>query len=296
MINYIQLFDDYSVDYATEGKNVGQNFIGLHCPWCGDSSYHGGVPKDGTERFSCWRCGNHGLKQTLATILGVKNVDIILDGYRDDFVTVNEKRTSDCGVSHVSVPGSELQWYHKTYLQNRRYDPELLMQKYKVAGTEPLSDYGARVYFPIIYKGEVVSYQGRSINPYDTYRYMTASPQEEKMFHKHLLYNYDFCKEDFIVLVEGVFDALRLGDSACATFGTQFMAEQLLLVKPFKRVFMLYDNEFTAQEKAKKAANMVGGLIDGEVMVVNLGGSKDPDDLSDDDARCLMSEFRRVVY
>jgi DNA primase len=124
---------------------------------------------------------------------------------------------------------------------------------------------------------------------------MTAAPELEKMFHKHLLFNYDLCKEDFIVLVEGVFDALRLGDGACATFGTQFMAEQLLLVKPFKRVFMLYDNEFEAQEKAKKASGLISNLISGEVMVVNLGGSKDPDNLSDDDARCLMSEFRRVA-
>ena len=52
MIDYLQLFDDYAVDYALEGKNFGNNFIGIHCPWCNDSSYHGGVPKDGSEKFS----------------------------------------------------------------------------------------------------------------------------------------------------------------------------------------------------------------------------------------------------
>ena len=45
MLDYITLFEDYGVDYATEGPNVGNNYIGIMCPWCGDTSYHGGVPK-----------------------------------------------------------------------------------------------------------------------------------------------------------------------------------------------------------------------------------------------------------
>ena len=51
MIDYISLFEDYSVDYALEGSNIGNNYIGLHCPWCDDTSYHGGVPRGGTRAF-----------------------------------------------------------------------------------------------------------------------------------------------------------------------------------------------------------------------------------------------------
>ena len=49
------------------------------------------------------------------------------------------------------------------------------------------------------------------------------------------------------------------------------MPEQLLLFKPYKRIFMLYDSEIPAQEKAKKAANMIANISGGEVYNVNLG-------------------------
>jgi len=94
MIDYIKLFDDYNVDYATEGKNVGRDFIGLHCPWCGDSSYHGGVPKNGSEVFRCWRCGGHGLKQSLSIIMGIREIDMVLDNYRDSVEIVEKIQNS----------------------------------------------------------------------------------------------------------------------------------------------------------------------------------------------------------
>lgn len=299
MIDYLQLFDDYAIDYALEGKNVGNNFIGIHCPWCNDSSYHGGVPKDGSEKFSCWRCGTHSVRATLAVILHVKNIDTILQSYDggSDLHRHLHRQTTG-GVNHVTVPGDTLQWYHEKYLVKRRYDPDYLVAKYKVQGTTPYeTDFKMRskVIFPISYNQEIVSYQGRSIRDDAVYRYITAPPEEEKIFHKHLLYNLDYCKEDWVVMVEGVFDALRLGDNACATFGTTFLPQQLLLLKPYKRIYMLYDNEFNAQEKARKAASMLSSIVDGEVYVTDIGQGKDPDDLSDDDARYVMNEFRRVV-
>ena len=296
MIDFVRMFDDYSIDYALEGKNVGQSFVGVHCPWCDDSSYHGGVPRDGGERFSCWRCGSHPFKQTLSIILGAKNVDSILDMYRDDSIDEIIKVPVVSGVSHVTVPGGPLQWYHKKYLEGRRYDPDKLSAVYGVTGTEPYSEYGARVYFPIRFKGETVSFQGRSIREDAYYRYLTAKPEEEKIFHKHLLYNLDLCTDDYIVLVEGVFDALRLGNGACATFGTSYLTEQLLHLKPYKRVFMLYDSEPVAQAKAKKAGDTISHMIRGGVYILDIGQGHDPDDLSDEDARVLMSDIRRVVY
>ena len=43
--------------------------------------------------------------------------------------------------------GAELQWYHKTYLENRRYDSEFVEKEFGVKGTDPLSKDGPRVYF-----------------------------------------------------------------------------------------------------------------------------------------------------
>lgn len=298
MIDYISLFEDYSVDYALEGSNIGNNYIGLHCPWCDDTSYHGGVPRGGYKSFSCWRCGSHSLEATLSRMMGLKNISEILAKYEDDSIQV---QTQDRHLIYpdrkVIVPGAELQWYHKTYLENRRYDSEFVEKEFGVKGTDPLSKEGPRVYFPIVYQKEIVSYQGRSIRKDAKYKYLVASPDYEKRFHKHVLYNIDNCKSDTVVMVEGIFDVMRLGKyDVCASFGTSFMAEQLLLLKPYKRIFMLYDSEGPAQEKAKKAANMITNITRGEVYNVNLGTGGDPDDLSNEDAEKLMKDLKGRIY
>jgi hypothetical protein len=297
MLDYLTFFEDYGIDYATEGPNVGNNYIGVMCPWCGDTSYHGGVPKNGQHKFTCWRCGGHSLEATLSRMTGLKDIQSILSKYDDGASTFNtEQRVLVHPERKVVVPGGDLEWYHRKYLEKRRYDPDYLIREYKVKGTTPTSEQGTRVYFPIYYGGEVVSYQGRSIRDDAYLRYLTASPDEEKVFHKSILFNLDNCKSETIVMVEGVFDALRLGKyDVCATFGTGFMPEQLLLLKPYKRIFMLYDSEIPAQEKAKKAANMIANISGGEVYTVNLGEG-DPDELSDDDAKKLMNDLRRKVY
>lgn len=295
MLDYISLFEDYGVDYATEGPNVGNNYIGIMCPWCGDTSYHGGVPKNGQHKFSCWRCGGHSLEATLSRLTGIKDIQAVLSKYDDGASLLQtEQRILVHPERKVLVPGNELEWYHKKYLESRHYDPEYIIREYKVRGTTPPDT--PRVYFPIFYNGEVVSYQGRAINKDAYLRYMTAPPDEEKVFHKSILFNIDNCTNDTVVMVEGVFDALRLGKhDVCASFGTSFMPEQLLLLKPYKRIFMLYDSEIPAQEKAKKAANMIANISGGEVYNVNLGEG-DPDELSDEDARKLMNDLRRKVY
>ena len=183
------------------------------------------------------------------------------------------------------MPGVALNWNHKEYLEKRRYDPDYIETVYGVKGTDWTHRYGARIYVPIIFKNELVSYQGRYIgsNP-DALRYITAKPENERRFHKHILYNFDNCRGDRIVLVEGIFDAWRLGAGACATFGTSFMDEQLLLLKPFRRVYFLYDSEPEAQAKAKKAVQTIQPLLNGKAYLVDLGTGGDPDDLTQNDA------------
>lgn len=298
MIDFIQLFDDYSVDYKLDGKNVSKDFIGVNCPHCGDTAYHGGVPKNGSPKYTCWRCGTHSLNKTLSILMGVKNVEGILKEYSDGIplVASTENKKTIIRPDTVIVPGEDIQWYHRDYLSKRRYDPDYLIQKYHIKGTGPMSEFGARVYFPIIFKNEVVSYQGRSIAKNPWLKYMTAAPDKEKIHHKHILFNYDNAQDDFVVLVEGVFDAVRLGDGACATFGTSFMREQLYWLKDFKRIFMLYDDEFFAQKKSQDAINNITNITMGQVFKINLNNIGDPDDLSQDDVRYVMNEFRRKIY
>lgn len=298
MIDYISLLEDYSVDYSLDGANVGNTYIGLHCPWCDDTGYHGGVPRAGYRSFSCWKCGSHSVEAALSRILGIRNIAEILAKYEDDSIQVQSRdRHLIYPDRKVIVPGGKLEWYHKKYLAGRRYDPDIVERDFSIQGTEPLSSEGPRVYFPIVYNKEVISYQGRSIRKETKYKYLVASPDYEKRFHKSMLYNIDNCTDDTVVMVEGIFDVMRLGKyGVCASFGTSFMPEQLLLLKPFKRIFMLYDSEGPAQEKARKAGAMITNITRGDVYNIDLGTGGDPDDLSNDDAVKLMADLRRRSF
>ncbi len=295
MIDYIRLLDDYGAPYALEGPNVGTQFIGVNCPWCDDESFHGGLPRNGMKRYTCWRCGGHNVGYTLSRILGVPNIKEILKMYDDGFVTTVEKEANTYRPDYtVTLPGGPLEWWHKRYLESRRYDPEYLERKYRLTGTHPLSEWGNRVYAPVYHKGELISYQGRAVLKGVAPKYLSAKPENEKMSHKHVLYNQDNCTGDHIVLVEGVYDVFRLGDGAAATFGTAFSPNQLLHVRQYDRVFMLYDSESDAQARAKDAAGLISALVP-DVALVDIGQG-DPDDLSDDDAAKLMAEIGRKVF
>jgi hypothetical protein len=54
--NLFSFLDDHNVSYIMEGKNIGNNFIGVApCPGCGDSRFHFGIHKD--KKFgSCFIC------------------------------------------------------------------------------------------------------------------------------------------------------------------------------------------------------------------------------------------------
>ncbi len=293
MIDYISLFEDYGVEYALEGPNVGTQFIGVLCPWCSDVSFHGGFPRNGAERYTCWRCGTHSVKATLTRLTGVRDIEQILKGYDDGMSHVVKSTKEYREDFTVTVPGGPLAQYHKNYLVGRRYDPEYLEAKYFLRGTHPLSSEGNRIYAPVIFRNEIVSYQGRAING-ATPKYKAAHPSQEKLSHKHTLYNIDNCKSDFIVLVEGVYDVFRLGDNSAATFGTAFSEHQIVLAKDYDRVFMLYDSEGDAQQRAKDASQLIATLVK-DVAIVDIGEG-DPDDLSDDDARALMKDLGGKIF
>jgi len=61
----------------------------------------------------------------------------------------------------------------------------------------------------------------------------------------HALFNIDNVKTGVVFLVEGVFDALKIGDAAVASLGTNLSAYQrdLLRRKGVKTVFLLWDGD-----------------------------------------------------
>jgi hypothetical protein len=117
-------------------------------------------------------------------------------------------------------------------------------------GIGPTGDQAYRIFIPIKYRGEIVSWTTRSIRDKGL-RYLSASSEQERLPHKNLLYGEDLCF-NVVIVVEGPFDVYRTGPGAVATFGTSYSREQLLKISKYPVRVICFDAEVQAQVQARK--------------------------------------------
>lgn len=255
------LYQDYSIIYYTEGKNVASGWINVQCPFCDDHSNHLGFNTE-TNSFRCWRCGYHPVIDTLIQLLNVS---------KDEARKIQKKYG---GKSYIIAPDpvvklnrfpfhfpsdtSSLKESHKKYLEKRNYDSELLEKVWDLKSTSAFSlldkiSYAHRIIIPIRWNNEIVSFQGRDVTGKSELRYKTCPEQREKIKHKHILGGKQESWCDTGIICEGWFDVFRLGEKACCTFGIEYTPYQIsIIAKRFKRIAVAYDYELQAQNKAKQ--------------------------------------------
>lgn len=288
MINWPALLDDHKIPYWTDGKNVSPGWTNIQCPMCDDHSNHGGFSPEG--RYSCWRCGSHPIKEVVFELIHIDWWRI-----RDDYVTseirdLPNKRTEiRSGTKPFSLPAhGPLRGHHLDYLSSRGFDGEKLERDFQIRATSHLGPYKFRILIPILWGGKIVSYQGRDWTGKSELRYKTCPIEEEIIHHKHVLYC-PTMPQDSIVVVEGVTDVWRLGPGSAATFGTGFTREQILVLSSFKRVFLLYDGEPAATDRAHQMIYQLSALgCDTELILLDGG---DPAEMSQGDADNLMADL-----
>jgi DNA primase len=111
---------------------------------------------------------------------------------------------------------------------------------------------------------------------------------------KETLFNVDTCTRDSVVVCEGPFDVMRLGDGVVGVLGIQMTRQQEeLLYTRFKKVVFLFDPEYEAQKRAEKygASLATLGL---EVDIVDLELDHDPGDLTEDEVQYVRQELALV--
>lgn len=257
-----KFYQDHRIPWATEGnKHCTSGWINTHCPWCtGSKDFHLGTPLNGGP-FKCWRCGQHPFIPTLAR----------LSGLTEDQV---RGKLSSYGVGPARGPKREVKRRIRTkafkfptgvgplgprhikYLKGRGYDPEELQQVWGVQGTGPVSVLGKlslkhRIIYPIMWDGEIISFQTRDITGRAEIKYITCPQERELIAHKDVLYGNQEYWTDTGICVEGVMDVWKLGPQAVATMGTEWTrAQARILAKSFSRVVVVYDNEPAAQKSA----------------------------------------------
>lgn len=274
MFDVVSFLEDNLIDFSLPGtKNVQDGWIGIKCPLCDDQSNHGGFNLD-AGYYTCWRCGWHPIKKV---VIALGFPPEVIQTYDVALAKTPGKATESHRPLFISMPpGSKpLRKVHRKYLRGRGFNPDLLVEKFKLQGTGPLGEYSHRIVAPIFFNKIFVSYQCRDYTGKARLRYKPCRKKNELVHHKDILYNLDTVTDTALV-VEGITDVWRIGDGCVATFGTAYTTSQVyLLAERCNRVFILYDPGRFAQKKAKSLATELS-TIGVEVKIITLKVAGDP--------------------
>ncbi len=285
---------DYDIQWYPPGfKNVGKDFIGIKCPMCPDPSSHGGfhIKK---SYYSCHRCGGHWMLK-IVSILAKVSIDQakkIIKKYSSDKAQSPESKIYKYIEKVIFPPDTgPLTERARQYLIGRNFDPDYLVHEWGILSTGNIGDYKFSILAPIYLNEKLISYQCRDITGNWTIPYK-GCPIEESVLHlKYTLYGFDKAiKNKKCIVVEGLMDNWRLGPGAVATLGIGFtMPQARMLAKYFDDIFIMYDPEEEAQEKADKLFWILRGF-NKNVEILECP-APDPGELTDQEAREIIKEL-----
>lgn len=286
MFDAIRFCRNNNISYRTTGANVGTGWVGVSCPFCGDNNFHGGIKG---FSYTCWKCGTHTLADYIKEVLDIPSAYSIIKEYDNEEDVSYEKK--EARASSIILPGDLNNEAARNYLRARKFDPEYLESKYKIRYTGITGDLKYRIVIPIFYNGELVSYQARDYTNKQEIRYKTLSVEKSIINPKYLLYNHDFVSGNIIGVCEGPFDAIRMGDGFVATLGTRVTEEQIRKLIVYEKVYILFDPEEEAQERANKLAEKIASFGK-EVYVIDTELSHDPGDMTEDEVQEIRDYIR----
>jgi len=286
VLSYLQ---SRHIPYKTSGKNISAGWVGINCLFCIDGSNHLGINLT-AKTFSCFRCGETGnaikLIQTIEGISSVKAAFEVMEQYNGEIFTPKKTHYR----SKLIFPiGTSKNFYanQMSFLEKRRFDPDSAIKKFDLYSVGPIGDFKHRLIFPIYINNRVVAYVGRDVTGQAEIPYKNSPEELSIKPVKSCLYNIDSVYRNTAIIVEGIFDAWRLGDGAIATFGTQYTHEQIRLLKGMKRIFVMYDAD--ASEQANKLAHDASAIVPNvEILTLSEG---DPDNLSERDVFALRKDL-----
>jgi len=286
MLDIISFLDKLEIEYKRSGKNVTSGWVEINCPYpsCYDPSFHCGVNlKSG--KHNCWICGNKGgMPKLISRILEISykkaeamveeefGINLFLED-EEEIISANKVFFPKESTKILPIP-------HREYLIGRNFDPDFLIKNYKIRACYLTGDYSYRIIIPIIINNILVSFTSRDITgEQDSYK--NLSKEKSIIPVKNCVYGIDSITNK-IVIVEGVFDAWRIGNGAVATFGKVPTSAQIKTIvdkKSIKEVFILYDND--AEKNASKLGSILSNFFKKvEVLDIDL---KDPAEMTEKD-------------
>ena len=290
-MDILSFLKDHGVDFVLSGRNLSRGRIGLCCPWCRDDGYHGAFTGDG-EFYSCWKCGGKGVNKTLMALTGMSYYELsnVMDEYEgtSPIMVIERKRPQG---TEIVLPGGPLEQVHKNYLLRRGFDPDKLEKKHGIRGTGMTGEWKYRIILPLMEGGTCVSFTTRDYTGKQELRYKTLSVEQSIVDPKFTLFGNSHVRDTSKVIVcEGPFDALKLGDGAVATLGTSVTPAQVRKIAIYEKVYIVFDPEEAAQKRALNLAERLSAL-GSDVEVVDIGGDSDPGDMDEKSVKKLRKEL-----
>lgn len=204
---------------------------------------------------SCYRCGGRPLPAVVAELAHCdwKAAKKLLDGVEGVSAEMVVERRGRLVLPERLV---DLLPAQRAYLRSRDFHPDELSRLWHLRGVDQFAErLRWRIFIPIEYRGECVSWTTRSISPTATLRYISASAEEEKINHKHLLDGEDAVRGHAVVIVEGPFDKFRVGPGCVSLCGTGYSRAQVLRASKYLRRTVCFDSSAEAQRRAAKLAD-----------------------------------------
>jgi len=305
-MDLIQLFQDFGVNYATEGyKYCRPGWVNVDCPYCVANSPgpHLGFELNSVH-CNCWSCGWHPTIPTLSKLLSqsIPETTKILKNYGNSINRQVKQPLLHIRVKSFRFPTNTgiLQKNHRKYLESRNFDPDYLEQLWGLKGTGPISvldtiDYKHRIIIPFNWQMKVVSFDSRDVTGKHLAKYMACPKEREFTPHKSILYGKQKLWGETGIILEGPTDVWRFGPKSVAVSGIEFKPEQIrVIAKQWKRVAVCFDgDEVQARIQANK---LVSELKFRNVDAFRVDIHGDPGGMAQKEADYLVKQLVKKIY
>jgi hypothetical protein len=178
------------------------------------------------------------------------------------------------------------------YVRSRKFDPLVLDAKFQIGVCTYTTEAAYkimlnRLYMPIHFNGELVGWQGRTVNDGGGPKYFNC-PGTSK---SRMLYNYDRAREQpYVVVVEGVPSVWRIGDPAVCIFGkTMSLWQQTTISTTWagKPIILMLDND--ARVEMDHAAELLRAR-GADVRTIYMPDKRDPADYSEGEIQDMIAK------
>lgn len=281
----------YSIEYANSGKHFRRGWTNICCPHCLSDDYKLGINNE-KGYSTCYSCGFHSLKQTIAKLLNIpySTANEIIIEFSEGFIKEDALKIKPSTIE-LPIGLGPLKEQHYNYIKGRNYKASVA-RFFKLKGTSIHGNYPHRIFIPVYQDHELVNFQCRDITGRSKIKYKTCPNDNSKIDLKNTLYNLDSVKGKSVIIVEGALDAWRFPNHAVATFGTEFTNMQARLISnKFDKIFIMFDpDEYAAQGHARNLFNFLS-VLNKDVEIINLNTGTDPGDLTDKQADEILGDL-----